>query len=36
MLESLNKQLKARRLITQRAKYARNDDTFIAPRMRWP
>jgi hypothetical protein len=36
MLESLNKQLKARRLINQRGAYRRNDDQLLSPRLRWP
>jgi hypothetical protein len=36
MLDSLNKQLKARRLINQRAPYRRSEEAYIAPRLRWP
>jgi hypothetical protein len=36
MFESLNKQLKSRRLINQRAPYRRADEAYIAPRLRWP
>jgi len=36
MLESLSKQLKARRLINQRGQYRRNDDQYLSPRLRWP
>jgi hypothetical protein len=36
MLESLNKQLKSRRLINQRAPYRRSDDAYVAPRLRYP
>jgi len=36
MLQSLTKQLKARRLINQRDKYRRNDDQYLQPRLRWP
>jgi hypothetical protein len=35
MLDSLSKQLKARRLINQRAPYRRADDVYVAPRQRW-
>ena len=31
MLDSISKQLKARRLINQRAPYRRSDDAYIAP-----
>jgi hypothetical protein len=36
MLDSISKQLKARRLINQRAPYRRSDDVYVAPRLRWP
>jgi hypothetical protein len=36
MIESLTKQLRARRLINQRAPYRRSDDQYLAPRLRWP
>jgi hypothetical protein len=36
MLNSLSKQLKARRLISQRGAYTRNDDQSLSPRLRWP
>jgi hypothetical protein len=36
MLDSISKQLKARRLINQRAPYRRSDDVHVAPRLRWP
>jgi hypothetical protein len=36
MFESLNKQLKARRLINQRAPYRRSDDPYAKPRLRYP
>ena len=36
MLESLSKQLRARRLINQRGTYRRNDDQSLSPRLRWP
>jgi hypothetical protein len=36
MLNSLSKQLKARRLINQRGAYIRNDDQSLSPRLRWP
>jgi hypothetical protein len=34
MFDSISKQLKARRLINQRAPY-RRDDVYVAPRQRW-
>jgi hypothetical protein len=36
MLDSISKQLKARRLINQRAPYRRSDDAYITPRLRYP
>jgi hypothetical protein len=36
MLDSISKQLKARRLINQRAPYRRSDEAYIGPRLRWP
>jgi hypothetical protein len=36
MFESLSQQLKARRLINQRAPYRRADAASIAPRLRYP
>jgi hypothetical protein len=36
MIQSLSKQLRARRLINQRGKYIRNDDVYLQPRLRWP
>jgi hypothetical protein len=36
MLESLNKQLRARRLINQRAPHRRADEAYLGPRLRWP
>jgi hypothetical protein len=36
MIESLSRQLRARRLINQRGKYIRNDDLVLEPRLRWP
>jgi hypothetical protein len=36
MFESLSQQLRARRLINQRAPYRRSDDGYIAPRLRYP
>ena len=35
MFESISKQLRARRLINQRAPYRRSDEVYIAPRQRW-
>ena len=36
MLDSLSKQLRARKLINQRGQYRRNDDQYLNPRVRWP
>jgi hypothetical protein len=36
MLESISKQLKARRLINPRAPYRRADEQYLGPRLRWP
>ncbi len=35
MFDSLSKQLKARRLINQRAPYRRADEVYVAPRQRF-
>jgi hypothetical protein len=35
MFDSLSKQLKARRLINQRAPHRRSDEVYVAPRQRW-
>ena len=35
MFDSLSKQLKARRLINQRAPHRRADEIYLAPRQRW-
>jgi len=36
MFDSISKQLKARRLINQRAPYRRSEETYISPRLRYP
>jgi hypothetical protein len=36
MFDSISKQLKARRLINQRAPYRRSDDAYMAPQLRYP
>jgi hypothetical protein len=36
MLNSLSKQLKARRLINPRGIYLQRDDQYLNPRLRWP
>jgi hypothetical protein len=36
MFDSISKQLKARRLINQRAPYRRSDDGYVSLRPRYP
>ena len=36
MFDSITKELRSRKLITPRQPYRRRDDSYLAPRVRWP
>jgi len=36
MFDSIAKELRSRKLITPRQPYRRRDETYLAPRVRWP